>query len=45
MFAAIFWLFIGLMVGWFFLPMPGWAKTLGEMIIAKVPYLARFVKK
>lgn len=44
LFSLIF-LFIGLMIGWFFLPMPTWAKNLGDYLITKVPFLATFVKK
>lgn len=45
MFTALFWLFIGLMLGWFFLPTPEWATKLLTALIEKVPFLGGFVKK
>jgi hypothetical protein len=45
MFSALLWLFIGLMLGWFFLPTPEWATRLITAVVAKVPFLAPFLKK
>ncbi len=37
--------FIGLMLGWFFLPAPAWAKRLRDYLIAKVPGLGHFTRR
>lgn len=38
---TLFWIAIGVVLGWFFLPTPDWARTL----IAKIPYLGAYMKK
>jgi hypothetical protein len=43
MLVDLFLLFIGLMVGWFFLPRPQWAIDLMVWAAAKLPFLAYFV--
>jgi hypothetical protein len=42
---SIIYLAVGIFLGWFFLPTPEFAKTALAALIAKVPFLARFVKK
>ncbi len=42
---AAFWLFIGLILGWFFLPTPKWAKTLITAVVARVPIVGKFLKE
>lgn len=42
---AAFWLFIGLMLGWFFLPTPDWANRLITAVVTRVPVLGAFLKK
>lgn len=37
----LFFVAIGLVVGWFFLPSPAWARDL----ISKVPYIGGYVRK
>lgn len=45
MLTALFWLFIGLMLGWFFLPTPAWASSLLKLLIERVPFIGSFIKK
>lgn len=42
---TIFTLGIGIVIGWFFLPVPGWAKSTMAKIIEKVPFLKGFLKE
>lgn len=37
----LFFLVIGLAVGWFFLPEPAWARA----IVSKIPVIGQYVKK
>jgi len=32
---AVFWMFIGALVGWWFLPQPQWAQNLRDKIFSK----------
>lgn len=32
---------VGIVLGWFFLPTPDWARTL----VAKIPYVGSYMKK
>lgn len=41
----IFALLVGLFLGWFFLPTPQWATTTILWLVAKVPFLGKFLKK
>lgn len=35
---------VGIVIGWFFLPVPEWAKTAMVKITEKVPFLKGFLK-
>lgn len=45
MVSALFFFLIGLLVGWFFLPVPVWVTAAFMVVLDKFPALRRYIKK
>lgn len=37
----LFFLILGMVIGWFFLPSPAWVRSL----VSSIPYIGKYVKK
>ena len=44
MISTLVYILIGLLVGWFFLPVPGWAKLLITLISERFPFIKNYLK-